>query len=116
MAQSGKGGTHAYYLAPPSGQVRNAQALLGGHMDVRGVDGYIVAPPSIHPESGRPYMWIEMSRTQILPLPPGLIRYLLTEQPVRRQKPAGVHRVFGGSSAGGVGPEQRFTHDRPCPI
>ena len=54
-AISGTGGTHYYYdvgdVSVPSSQ----SATL--FIDLRGDGGYIVAPPSIHPDTGEPYMW-----------------------------------------------------------
>jgi bifunctional DNA primase/polymerase-like protein len=49
-------GTHAYYNHPGV-HVPNSQGLLGPGLDVRGDGGYLVAPPSIHPKTGRAYAW-----------------------------------------------------------
>lgn len=51
---TGSGGLHYYYIDRQN-QYRNAQDLLPG-IDVRGDGGYVVAPPSIHPD-GTPYQW-----------------------------------------------------------
>ena len=53
-ATSGGGGRHLYF-AHPGGLIRNRTGLAQG-IDLRGDGGYIVAPPSIHP-NGRPYVW-----------------------------------------------------------
>lgn len=53
-AVSGGGGRHLYF-AHPGGHVHNRAALAVG-IDLRGDEGLIVAPPSIHP-SGRHYQW-----------------------------------------------------------
>ena len=50
---TGRGGYH--FLYRDSAQVKNAQNLYDG-VDIRGEGGYIVAPPSIHP-NGRQYAW-----------------------------------------------------------
>lgn len=52
---TGSGGTHRYYIAD-SDEYRNAQSLLPD-IDVRGDGGYVVAPPSVHPDTGRTYEW-----------------------------------------------------------
>lgn len=50
---TGRGGYHLLYR--DTVEHRNAQALYEG-VDIRGEDGYIVAPPSIH-QNGRAYEW-----------------------------------------------------------
>ena len=53
-AITGGGGRHLYF-AHPGGLIRNRAGLAQG-IDLRGDGGYVVAPPSIHP-NGRPYVW-----------------------------------------------------------
>ena len=54
-AISGTGGTH-YYYDIGSTEVPSCQSDTI-FIDIRCDGGYIVAPPSIHPETGQPYMW-----------------------------------------------------------
>jgi hypothetical protein len=49
-------GRHRCFAWDPAFPIRNSQAKIGPHIDVRGDGGYIVAPPSVHP-SGRIYAW-----------------------------------------------------------
>ena len=52
-AETGRGGMHLYYRAE---NIRNsANGTLG--VDVRGEGGYVVAPPSLHP-NGSAYAWM----------------------------------------------------------
>jgi Bifunctional DNA primase/polymerase, N-terminal/AAA domain/Primase C terminal 2 (PriCT-2) len=53
----GDGGTHLVYRAPQ--KVQKAATKLGAGVDVKGAGGYIVAAPSIHPDSGQPYRGLE---------------------------------------------------------
>ena len=53
-AITGRGGAHLYYLAPGD-DVRNHVKFLDC-IDVRGEGGYVVAPPSVHP-NGNLYYW-----------------------------------------------------------
>lgn len=53
-ATTGGGGRHLYF-AHPGGLLRNRVGLANG-IDVRGDGGYVVAPPSVHP-NGRHYSW-----------------------------------------------------------
>lgn len=63
VAQTGGGGYHLVYT-DPTGRGRNTASLLAARVDTRGHGGYIVAPPSIHP-NGKPYKW----QTSIEPVP-----------------------------------------------
>lgn len=51
----GDGGFHLYFRAP-SGQ-RSGQVTRRGGMDLKAAGGYVVAPPSLHPEGHRLYAW-----------------------------------------------------------
>ena len=44
-------GYHFYYWAPV--EIPNSAGLLASHIDVRGIGGYIVAAPSVHPSGFR---------------------------------------------------------------
>jgi len=47
-----------FYFRHPGPEVRNGRHLLGRAVDLRGDGGYVVAPPSVHPESSAPYEWV----------------------------------------------------------
>lgn len=53
---TGGGGLHLFYKAPDGVIVKNSAGKLGNGVDVRGHGGYVVAPPSIHP-NGNEYKW-----------------------------------------------------------
>jgi hypothetical protein len=54
--RTGSGGRH-YYFRYPATRVRNRAGFLPG-LDIRGQGGYVVLPPSIHPDGG-PYAWVD---------------------------------------------------------
>lgn len=83
-ATTGSGGAH-YIFKHPGGEVRNFARRLPG-LDLRGDGGYIVAPPSIHP-NGNTYEW---------GLPPEM------EQP--RFPPAWLKDLMGVRSSAGDSP------------
>jgi hypothetical protein len=50
---TGGNGRHLYFAAPPG--LRSA--VLGPGLDLKAEGGYVLAPPSIHPETGKEYVW-----------------------------------------------------------
>jgi hypothetical protein len=58
-AKSGRaeGGQHLYFQLPAGVDRIGNKKLLGDHIDIRAHDGYIVVPPSVHPNGNR-YEWI----------------------------------------------------------
>jgi hypothetical protein len=53
---TGRGGSHFYYRYPSDEVVGNRAGLLKRQIDLRGEGGYVVAPPSLHP-NGTQYRW-----------------------------------------------------------
>ncbi len=49
-------GLHAY-CRHPGGEVRCGKSSRAG-VDRKGDGGYVVAPPSLHPDTGAPYLWL----------------------------------------------------------
>jgi hypothetical protein len=54
--RTGSGGWHLYYTHP-GGPLGAKIAGLPG-VDIKADGGYVVAPPSVHPTTGRPYRWV----------------------------------------------------------
>jgi hypothetical protein len=54
--RTGRGGRHYYFRVPNAPAIKNVLKLCGRFLDVRGEDGYVVAPPSNH-LTGNPYTW-----------------------------------------------------------
>jgi putative DNA primase/helicase len=75
---TGTGGRHILF-GLPNFPVKNSQGKLGPGVDVRGTGGYIVACPSIHPETKRSYAWdglAEIEDQKITPAPAWLLDLL----------------------------------------
>jgi hypothetical protein len=53
---TGSGGRHYYFALPDGIEIRNSAGKLAPGLDVRGHNGYIVAPPSMH-VCGNEYRW-----------------------------------------------------------
>ncbi|MGJ0203372.1 bifunctional DNA primase/polymerase [Leucobacter sp. gxy201] len=66
LSGRGDGGRHLYFRHP--GGRLTARGLPAG-IDVKTETGYCVLPPSIHPETGHPYVWASMSPPAALPTP-----------------------------------------------
>jgi hypothetical protein len=57
-AITGTGGRHLYFAWSSDHPVRNDQSgRVGAGLDVRGEGGLVVAPPTRHPGTSRPYTW-----------------------------------------------------------
>lgn len=51
---TGGGGYHLYFKLPVGRELRNSTGKLGDGLDIRATGGFVVAPPSLHP-NGRCY-------------------------------------------------------------
>lgn len=55
-AITGTNGRHFLFCSPEF-NVQNSTSKIGPHVDIRGTGGYIVAAPSIHPDTRQEYAW-----------------------------------------------------------
>jgi Bifunctional DNA primase/polymerase, N-terminal/Primase C terminal 1 (PriCT-1) len=79
------GGGHHSLFRPPGGIVPNSAGKLGAGVDIRGENGFIVAPPSLH-ICGRPYAISVDHHPEDIPLaepPPWLTALVKSDAPVR---------------------------------
>lgn len=83
--KTGGGGMHYYFAARV--RVPNSAGRLGPGLDVRGEGGYVVAPPSVHPETGRAYEWDNAPGAVESQMLPAWLRGRLTDS-----RPAGPVR------------------------
>jgi len=70
-ALTGSGfGRHLLFKTPADIAFRSQSEPIKGMkgLQIKAQGGYIVAPPSIHPDTKRPYLWEESSRPDHLPL------------------------------------------------
>jgi hypothetical protein len=80
-AATGGGGEHWIFTAPEGVKVGNRAGVVPG-VDVRGEGGYIIAAPSIHPDTRKHYRW--HCRVEPLPMPAWLVE-LVAVKPVERK-------------------------------
>ncbi len=82
----GDGGRHLFYRRP-AGKLSSKRLLPG--IDLKTSTGYVVLPPSIHPDSGKPYSRIE---APVAP-PPAWLVDLLKPEP-RPAAPRSAPRLY----------------------
>lgn len=90
VSATGKG----FHLLFAVSGAKNAAKMAGVPLDFRGVNGYIVAAPSIHPQ-GHQYSW---ARSGPLPGIPDWLRTLLFPPPVEK-KVHGIDNVIDAAKA-----------------
>ena len=100
-AVTGGGGRHLLFAYPEGQAISNTADHLPLGVDVRGEGGQIVAAPTIHPKSGRPYAWeIEhdpFDGQQLAALPLWLLE-LLTRTPIIQEARRDVSEYTGSDS------------------
>lgn len=83
--RTGSGGLHLYYRHPGGITIPCDQGMrLGPGIDVKADGGYVVAPPSHHPVTGRPYRWADEG-ARMEEVAPALVSACLAE--IRRHPP-----------------------------
>jgi P4 family phage/plasmid primase-like protien len=58
-AVTGRGGRHLLYRLSEGVIIANSAGKISEGVDIRGIGGYIVAPPSLHP-NGNTYTWLDV--------------------------------------------------------
>jgi len=95
---TGGGGRHLYFAVPDGVTIANDQGKrLGPGLDIRGEGGQAVAPPSIHPDTGRRYEWEALHDPAdgvTAAVPPAWLVELLTVE----TEPPRPHRTSAGGS------------------
>ena len=104
---TGGGGEHYVFAWPDDGRVVRSRGGIAQGIDTRGAGGYVVVAPSIHPETGQPYVWDEDDHPlKISPAQaPGWLLDMVTENP--QQKTAKTEDEWAGVMRGRVAGEGR---------
>jgi hypothetical protein len=87
LAQRTGRGYHLVY-AHPGVRIVSGPGKGGPGIDVKSDDAYIVAAPSVHPGTGRPYRWLGPLTEELAPLPQYWVERL--REPDRPCRPAPV--------------------------
>lgn len=80
--RTGGGGWHLYFFRPEGVELRG-QIVKGVDLR-RGAGHYVVAPPSVHPETGCVYEWVRQWRSEPVSLPSWLLELCRRPEPVAR--------------------------------
>ena len=81
VVTTGAGGKHFYYHHP-GGEIRSRVRLFGRRIDLRADGGVVIAPPSVHIETGQPYRWNGCFSGPQSDLPPFDCRWIADQTPV----------------------------------
>jgi hypothetical protein len=102
---TGGGGRHYYFRTPRDVEIRNSIGALGPGLDIRGKGGYVIAPPSVHP-NGQRYRWKSGSRIDEveLALLPDWLTTLLNSPP----RPRASNRTVSRRTASSCVPATRL--------
>lgn len=77
IVETPSGGYH-FYFRHPGEVIPNSASKVGQAVDIRGDGGYVVAPPSIHP-NGNQYLWaVKPGEAELAPLPDTLLAKIKT--------------------------------------
>lgn len=90
-------GRHLYFKRPDGDRWQNSTKKLGPGVDTRGDGGYVLAPPSIHPETKKVYEWVNET-ADLAALPESVLARLRPPPP--RPAPVFVPRPDTPSSYG----------------
>jgi bifunctional DNA primase/polymerase-like protein/SLOG family YspA-like protein len=89
---TGSGGWHLFYTYPAGGVgVPSSEGRVAPGVDIKADGGYVVAAPSIHPRTGRPYRWA--SAGPITEMAPDLITACQPAPPATPAGPAAMVAV-----------------------
>lgn len=88
ISKTGSGGEHVFFKHPGI-EIRNSAGKLGRGLDIRGDGGYVVAPPSRHP-NGNYYEWIfKPSQYPLADMPEWMIELLKDRGEIKETTQAG---------------------------
>lgn len=97
LSGRGDGGRHLYFLSP-DGPLTSRELPAGIDLKTRG--GYVVAPPSLHPDTGQPYQWVDVREPVALPdwFADLIRRVSLPPSTYTPSAEAGIWSMFSGGS------------------
>ena len=108
-AATGTDGAHLYFQWDPARPINNGHATqLPDGLDIRGAGGFVVAPPTIHP-NGRPYEWVRDPWNHDPATAPEWLYELLLAEPEPAPRPTPTPLRLNGNHDQGETPAERIT-------
>jgi hypothetical protein len=101
VSLTGKGGRHLLfrYRGEP---IRNRVGDIGAGLDVRSSGGYIIVPPSRHPDTGKQYQWADgLQPDAIADAPAWLIDLACGKNRNQRERQSDQRAIGGGAAPSG---------------
>lgn len=95
--KTGSGGEHLCFTS--RAPIRNSAGRLGPGLDVRGEGGYVVAPPSVHPDTHRAYDW-DIAPSERMASLPAWLEALLAEDRRPKARPVSEWRELVANGVG----------------
>lgn len=90
VSKTGSGGEHIFFRYPGI-EIRNSAGKLGKGLDIRGSGGYVVVPPSRHP-NGNYYEWVvKPSQVELADMPEWMIELLQEKNEIAEPKSSGEY-------------------------
>ena len=95
VSKTGSGGEHVFFKHPGI-EIRNSASKLGQGLDIRGDGGYVVAPPSLHP-NGNTYEWVvRPSQVELSDMPAWMVGLLKENKPEPKESGGTSQEVVEG--------------------
>ncbi len=88
--RTGSGGWQYYFRFPEGSGVTISAGKIGPGIDTRGDGGYVVAPESVHPDTGEKYVWQNDPGGDLADVPPWVLEKLSTAEKPKRAEPVPV--------------------------
>jgi replicative DNA helicase len=105
-ARTGRGGKHYYFAWAAGVEIRNAVKVAGTPIDVRGLGGYAIAPPSLHAVGNRYHWEVSPDEVPLAQAPTWLLDWVTGNSTPR----AGKLRVLADDLADAPGVEEGRRH------
>ena len=94
---TGDGGFHYYFEYHSEEHVKNKVSIYSS-TDIRAEGGYVVAPPSLHPETGEYYRW--SIRRAPVEVPSALLQDIVQSEEVGHSESDGLGDILTGVTEG----------------
>jgi putative DNA primase/helicase len=114
--KTGGKGTHFYFRYPTNGTVYENRARKSEGFDIRALGGQVVAPGSIHPDTGKPYRIVDLIDTPIAAAPQWLLDLAEKKEKPASQPANQASQWDGDIDRLPISPETKQLIKEPIPV